>query len=217
MPPMFFLLLGPIGLTVLLLAAFLPYRSFRVAARNGKVGNERSSRRTRREMRHAKRFLRSAVLVPLLIVVLIQGALFCLHFYLVPDTTLSDLFGAYHPEVALHAPDLEAWDEAIEAKRRDQAYREWQQAEGLLPESHPTIVATLIEHWPIHLVIPLFPLAFLAWFMTRHFFNMSQRYHHGVVRRSKRYALHGAAGGARAPERPVGYASPPGMLKENLG
>ena len=211
------LLLGPICLLVVLLVAFLPYGTFRLAARNGKVGNERSRRRTRREVRHLKRFLRNAVLLPLLIVVMIQGTLVALHYFIVPDTTMSDIFGEYHPDVTLNAPDLESWKTAMVRSRKAREVEAQLSTGGLANKT--SLAATLVEHWPLHIVIPLLPLAFLAWFMRRHFFAMSQRYHYEVTRRAKRYALHTVATETReaARRKQAGYASPPGMLNENFG
>ena len=212
---MLVLLLGPLCLTVVLLAAFLPYGSFRLAARNGKVGSTRSGRRTRREARHLRRFLRNAVLLPILIIVLIQGALFTLHYFIVPDTTMNDIFGEYHPEVSLNAPDLESWKTAMERSRRAREVEAELRSGGLTNQSKISLAATMVEHWPLHVILPLLPLAFLAWFLSRHFFAMSQHYHYDVARRAKRYALHTAAAGARSGR--VSYASPPGMLNENFG
>ena len=217
MTPMLLLLLGPVVLATLILTAFLPYESFRVAARNGKVGTERSGRRTRRESRHLKRFLRNAVVLPVLMVVIIQSALFTLHYFVVPDTTLSDIFGEYHPDVALNAPDLEAWNEAIERTQRARDFEARERAEGYMRPAKTSLGATMIEHWPLHLIFLILPLAFLTWFFQGHFLTLSQRYRAEVARRNKRYALHTAAGNARKGPHPRGYASPPGMLNENFG
>ena len=217
MHPITLLLLGPVCLLLVILVAFLPYGSFRLASRNGMVGSERSGRRTRREVRHGRRFLRNAVFLPLLLVVLIQGTLFGLHYFIVPDTTLSDIFGENHPDVALNAPDLESWNEAIERSRKSRDYEAWQRAEGIARQSTPSIGAVMVEHWPLHLVFVMLPLAFIAWFMAQHFFAMSRHYHFDVARRAKRYALHSAATDTRAARHSKHYASPPGMLNENFG
>lgn len=189
---MTWLFAGPILVLLLGIAALLPYASLQTAARNTRrSGGQRSARRARRELHHAATFLRDAALVPLVILVLMQGSLFAVHTYLVPDdTTLSDLFGEYHPEVSLHAPDLEAWHEAIEANRRDRAYAAWQQAQGLIPVTAVPVTEVLAEHWPLHLVFLALPLAFLTWFFRRRYVDAAQAYHRGVVQRSKRHDLH---------------------------
>lgn len=191
---MTWLLVGPILLLLASVAALLPYASFRLAARNSlRPEGGRSPRRTRRELHHLAPFLRDAVLAPLLVVVALQGAAFVTHYYVIPDTTLSDLFGEHHPEVSLHAPDLEAWDEAIEADHRDRAYETWRQAQGLAPRTSPSLGEVMAEHWPMHLVFVLLPLAYLAWFFRRRYFAEARRYHRGVVQRARRYALRGTS------------------------
>ena len=89
--------------------------------------------------------------------------------------------------------DLEAWNEAIEANRRDRAYATWQQAQGLIPVTAAPLPEVLVEHWPLHLVFLVLPLAFLTWFFRRRYVDAARAYHRGVVRRSKRYALRVAA------------------------
>ncbi len=187
---MTWLLAGPILLLLAMLAVLLPYPTLRLAARNSqRAEGVRSTRRTRRELHHATPFLRDAVLVPVVVIVLLQGASFVIHGYVVPDTTLSELFGEYHPEVSLHAPDLEAWNEAIEATHRDRDYEAWRQAQGLAPQTPTSIDEVLVEHWPLHLVFVLLPLVYLAWFFSRRYFALARSYHRGVAQRAKRYAL----------------------------
>jgi hypothetical protein len=192
---MTWLLTGPFLLLLVSLVALLPYASLRLAMQNSRrPDGERSTHRTQREHHHLSVFLRRGVLTPFLVLVAFSGAAFVLHHYLVPDMTLSELFGEYHPEVALHAPDLKAWGEAIEANRRDQAYREWQQAQGLAPAPAPSLATVMVEHWTLlHPVILLLPLAYLTWFFRRRYFAAARDYHRGVVRRSKRYALRAAS------------------------
>lgn len=192
---MTWLFAGPILVLLVGIVALLPYASLSAAARNTRRSSgQRSARRTRRELHHAATFLRNAALVPLAILLLMQGGLFAVHHYVIPDdTTLSDLFGEYHPEVALHAPDLEAWDEAIEANRRDRAYATWQQAQGLIPVTAIPPSEVLMEHWPLHVVFLVLPLVFLTWFFQRRYVAAARAYHRGVVQRSARHALRIAA------------------------
>jgi hypothetical protein len=189
---MTWLLAGPALALFLGLIALLPYGSLLTAARNTRRSNgRRSTRRTRRELHHVATFLRDAALVPLVLLVLMQGALFAVHTYVVPDnTTLSEIFGEYHPEVSLHAPDLEAWDEAIRADQRDRAYVAWQQAQGMIPSTPTAVSDLLVEHWPLHLIFFALPFAFLTWFFRRRYFALARAYHLGVAQRSKRYALY---------------------------
>ena len=192
---MMWLFAGPILMLLLGIAALLPYASFQAASRNARRPDGGwSPRRTRREAHHAVTFLRDAALVPFVMLVLMQGSMFAVHHYVVPDdTTLNDLFGEYHPEVALHAPDLEAWNEAIEANRRDRAYATWQQAQGLIPVTATPLSEVLAEHWPLHVAFIAFSLAFLTWFFRRRYVDAARSYHRGVVQRSKQYALRVAA------------------------
>jgi hypothetical protein len=183
---------GSVLALILGIAALLPYGSLRKAAANARRPNgRRSPRRIRRELHHAAVFFRSAALVPLVALLLLQGALFAVHAYVVPDaTTLSDLFGTYHPEVSLHAPDLEAWDEAIRADQRDRAYDAWKHEQGLASVAPPAVSEFLLEHWPLHVVFSVLPLAFLTWFFRGPYLIAARAYHLGVVQRSKQYALH---------------------------
>lgn len=192
---MTWLFAGPLLIFLLGIAALLPYASLAAAARNTRRSSgRRSTRRTHRELHHVTTFLRDAALVPLVVLFLLQGTLFTVHTYVVPDdTTLSELFGEYHPEVSLHAPDLEAWNDAIEANRRDRAYVHWQQQQGLIPASVLPPSEVLIEHWPLHLVFLVLPLAYLTWFFRRRYIAAARTYHRGVAQRQKRYALRALA------------------------
>ena len=192
---MTWLFAGPLLVFLLGIAALLPYPSLATAARNTRRSNgRRSTRRTRRELHHVTTFLRDAALVPLVALLLLQGTLFAVHHYAVPDdTTLSELFGEYHPEVSLHAPDLEAWNDAIEANQRDLAYADWQQRQGLIPASVVPPSEVLMEHWPLHIVFLVLPLAYLTWFFRRRYVAAARTYHRGVVQRQKQYALRVAA------------------------
>lgn len=196
---MTWLFAGPLLVLLLGIAALLPYASLSTAARNtrrpsGRRSARRSARRTRRELHHAAAFLRDAALVPLVVLLLLQGTLFAVHHYVVPDdTTLSELFGEYHPEVSLHAPDLEAWNDTIEANRRDLAYAEWQQRQGLIPASVVPPSEVLMEHWPLHIVFLVLPLGYLTWFFRRRYVAAARSYHRGVAQRQKQYALRAAA------------------------
>lgn len=187
---MLWLVAGPVLLFLLGLAVSLPYASLQTAARNPlREDGQRSSRRTERELYHLKTFLRAAVLVPLLVLVGLQGGLYLVHTHVIPDTTLSDLFGEYHPETSLHAPDLEAWNEAIEADRRDRDYQAWLEAQGLAPKSRSPLVEVFVEHWPLHLAFVILPLVYLVWFARRRYFPAARTYHRGVTQRANRYAI----------------------------
>jgi hypothetical protein len=129
------------------------------------------------------------VLVPLVVLVGLQSGLYLVHAYVIPDTTLSELFGEYHPETSLHAPDLEAWNEAIEADRRDREYQAWREAQGLAPASTTPITEVFLEHWPLHLAFVILPLAYAVWFIRRRYLPAARAYHRGVKRRATRYAL----------------------------
>lgn len=187
---MIWLVAGPVLVLLLGLAVLLPYASLQTAARNTRRGDgERSRQRTQRELHHLKRFLRAVLLVPLVVLVVLQGGLYLVHAYVVPDTTLSELFGEYHPETSLHAPDLDAWNEAIDADRRDREYEAWREAQGLASKSTSPLTEVLVEHWPIHLAFLILPLAYFVWFVRQRYLPAARAYHHGVTRRQKRYAL----------------------------
>ena len=187
---MIWLVAGPVLVFLLGLAALLPYASFRTAARNThREDGQRSRQRTQRELHHLRTFLRTAVLVPLVALAALQGGLYLVHAYVIPDTTLSELFGEYHPETSLHAPDLDAWNEAIDADRRDRDYEAWREAQGLASKSTSPLAEVLVEHWPIHLAFLILPLAYFVWFVRRRYLPAARTYHHGVTRRQKRYAL----------------------------
>jgi hypothetical protein len=187
---MLWLVAGPVLVFLLSLAVLLPYASLRTAVRNTRrADGHRSRQRTQRELHHLRRFLRSAALVPLLVLILLQSGLYLVHTYVVPDTTLSELFGEYHPETSLHAPDLEAWNEAIDADRRDRDYEAWREAQGLAPASTTPMAEVLVEHWPLHLAFLILPLAYFVWFVRRRYLPAARTYHRGVTRREKRYAL----------------------------
>lgn len=186
---MTWLLVGPILVFLLGIAALLPYASLQTAARNTRrSGGQRSRRRMRRELRYLGSFLRDGALVPLVVLVLLQGGLLFVHTTVIPDNTiLSEIFGEYHPETSLHAPDLDAWNDAIAADRRERELRASQQAQGLLPVPAVPISEVLVEHWPVHLVFLVLPLAYIVWFFRRRYLTLTQAYHHGVVRRHKEY------------------------------
>lgn len=187
---MTWLLAGPVLVFLLGLAALLPYASFRTAARNTRrEDGQRSEQRTHRELHHLKTFLRTAVLVPLGVLVGVQGGFYLIHAYVIPDTTLSELFGEYHPETSLHAPDLEAWSEAIDADRRDRDYEAWLQAQGLAPASNSPFTEVLVEHWPLHLAFLILPLVYAVWFVRQRYLPAARTYHRGVTQRASRYAL----------------------------
>lgn len=195
---MLWLLAGPFLLLLLAVSAFLPYPALRTAVTNvRRPDGTRSSHRTRREARHLATFLRSAVLVPLAVLVSLQGGAFVIHNYVVPnDTTLSALFGENHPDVTLHAPALEIWDGEIQTSRLSDALA----AEGYndvldtAPDEHTFgfLGGLLVDHWPLHLIFLFLPLAYLAVFFRKPFFTAVRTYHAGVARRAKRYALHSA-------------------------
>jgi len=187
---MLWLVAGPVLVFLLSLAVLLPYASLRTAVRNThREEGQRSRQRTQRELHHLRRFLRTAVLTPLVVLGALQGGLYLVHAYVIPDTTLSDLFGEYHPETSLHAPDLDAWNEAIDADRRDRDYQAWLEAQDLAPKSTSPLAEVLVEHWPLHLAFLILPLAYLLWFARRRYLPAARAYHRGVTRRQKRYAL----------------------------
>ncbi len=162
---MLWIFAGPVLLFLLAVPFLLPHRSLRLALGNTRrTDGSRSRSRLRREARHAARFLGPALGLPLLALVLLEVGLFSFHRHAVPSTTLNELFGDYFPETSLHAPDLEAWNEAIaEAEahaadaRRERRHRS---------RRHP-LARALLEHFPLHLVFVIGPSALLVEFLRR--------------------------------------------------
>ncbi len=177
----FLLLLGGVALR-------LPYDAFRLGLRNAHRGDGvRSRSRTRREVRHAERLLWRTAGAPLLVMVLAAGAMAGIHFYAMPDESLAQIFGDYHPETSLHAPDLEAWQEAIEATRREKAFQAWREAQGLAPPTTTSLSAQLARHWPLHPIYLILLFAFAAWTVLGVAPRAAAAYRTGVIARSKDY------------------------------
>lgn len=166
----------------------LPYDALRMAVRNAHRGDgARSPVRTQREVRHAQRLLWRTLLAPLLLMVVAGLLMRGFHLNVMPDSPLSDLFGDHHPEVSLHALDFEAWEDAIEARRRDEAYQAWREAQGLAPATSTSWEQALAEHWPVHLIFLTALYAFIPWYLLRVTPRATRRYREGVTARSKRY------------------------------
>jgi len=183
----FLLLLGGAALR-------LPYDALRLGLRNAHRGDGvRSQSRTRREVRHASRLLWRTVGAPLLVMLLAAGAMRAIHLYAMPDESLAQIFGDYHPETSLHAPDLEAWQEAIEATRREKAYQAWREAQGLAPPSSAPLGAQIAQHWPLHPTYLLLLFAFAAWYVLRVAPRAAAAYRAGVIARSRDYLHHDLA------------------------
>ncbi len=191
---MFWIFAGPVVLLLVAFPALLPYRSLRLALRNGRhADGSRSRSRSRREARHAARLLGKTLLLPLGAFVLLEAGLFLFHRYAVPDPTLQELFGEYLPETSLHAPDLDAWNEAIAAAERDaetEALRDAADAaQHRRARTRRTPREVLFEHWPLHLVFLIVPSALLLWFLGRFYLPAARAYHAGVRKRHDRYRL----------------------------
>ncbi len=187
---MIWIFAGPALLFLIALPVLLPYRSLRLALRNGRHSNgSRSQSRTRREVRHATRFFRNHIILPFLAFVLLGIGMFLFHRYVVPDTTLHELFGDNHPETSLHAPDMEAWYEAIDEARRE--------SRQIVREGSPWVPKQrlrdiLLTHWPLHLLFLTVPPALLLWFLFRSYLPAARTYHRGVKKRHTRYQLKSA-------------------------
>lgn len=176
-------------LVVLASAAYhLPYDALRIAARNTKRGNgARSEARTRREHRHGKRFAWRAFGAPMLVLVLATGGMRLFHHFGMPDSTLSELFGDQHPEVSLHAPDLEAWADAIERNGEYEEYEAWRQRQGLDPLVEETLTQRLTTHWPLHIVFLILSSAFGLWYALRIIPQAAETYRRAALERNLQY------------------------------
>lgn len=178
----------PFLLLLLGAALRLPFDALRLARRNARRADGSHSRsRSRREGRHAARLLWRVAGAPLLVMLLAAGGMRAFHLYAMPDESLARIFGEYHPEASLHAPDLEAWEEALEATRREKAHRAWREAQGLDPKTEPTLGAQLAEHWPVHLVFLLLLLGFAGWYVLYAAPRAASAYRAEVLARSKDY------------------------------
>lgn len=177
----FLLLLGGAALR-------LPYDALAHARRNTlRADGSRSERRTRREASHALGLLWRAAGVPLAVMLVAAGGMRAVHLWVMPDVSLAPIFGDYHPETSLHAPDLEAWEEAIEATRRERAFRAWREAQGLDAPTTPSLGEQMAEHWPLHAVFPLLLLAFALWYVLRVVPGAADAYRAGVLGRGTEY------------------------------
>lgn len=185
---MFWLFALPFLLLVVGAAIRLPYDMLAHARRNTRrADGSRSERRTRREAAHAAGLLWRAVGLPLVVMLAAAGGMRAVHLWVMPDVSVAPIFGDYHPETSLHAPDLEAWEEAIEATRRERAYRAWREAQGLDAPAPPSLRDQLAEHWPLHAVFPLLLLAFALWYVLRVLPDTVAAYRAGVLSRGTEY------------------------------
>lgn len=190
---MYWIFLGPALLVLLALPALLPYRSLRLALRNSRHSDGvRSRSRSRREVRHAARFLGSSLLLPFLIFALLEAGLFLFHRYVVPNTVLHELFADNHPERALHALELESWYEAIDEAERQAAEEAQGIAEGTRRQRRRTPEEMLFQHWPLHLVFLIGPTVLFLWFLRRSYLPAARAYHLGVEKRHDHYRLKAA-------------------------
>ncbi len=178
----------PFLLVVASAVLHLPYDALRMAARNAHRGDgARSPARTRRELRHGSKLAWRVLGAPLFVLVLATGGMRVFHLYAMPDSTLADLFGDNHPEVALNAPDLEAWADAIDENGRMEDYERWRQAQGFDPLVKPTLYQQLAEHWPIHLVFLLLAGVFALWYAFRITPRTATSYRDGTFARAREY------------------------------
>lgn len=176
------------ALLVVTVAIRFPYRVVEEALRNTRrLGGTRSKRRVRREVRHAWKLAWRLFGAPAFVLATAFAAMLAFHLYGMPDSTLADLFGESHPETSLHALDLEAWQEAAEAKRRDEAHRKWRQAQGLEPVVEPTLGDQFVQHWPAHFVFLLLSWAFAVVYAFRTTPRAAAKYRNGVRTRAKEY------------------------------
>ena len=176
-------------LAVLASAAYhAPYDALRIAVRNTTRGDgERSDARTRREHRHGRRLAWRALGLPLLILVCATVGMQLFHHFGMPDSTLAELFGDQHPEVSLHAPDLEAWSEAIERSGEYEAYEAWRQRQGYSPLVRKTLVQRLTTHWPLHVIFLLLSSAFGIWYAVRVIPHAAEAYRKAALERNLQY------------------------------
>lgn len=176
------------ALLVVTVAVRFPYRVVEEALRNTRrLGGTRSERRVRRETRHAWKLAWRLFGAPVFLLTTAFVAMLAFHLYGMPDSTLADLFGENHPETSLHALDLEAWQEAAEAKRRDEAHQKWRQAQGLEPVVEPSLGEQMFQHWPAHFVFLLLSWAFAIGYGLRTTPRASATYRAGIRARAREY------------------------------
>lgn len=170
------------------LVFWMPFMGVRMALRNThRSDGSQSPDRTRRELRHFGKLAWRTIGRPTAGLILALVGMLVFHYHAMPDSTLADLFGEHHPEVSLNAQDLEAWYEAIEAKKRDDDYKKWRERQGFDPRTKPTLRQRITGHWPIHLVVLLMSWIFAVWFVLRRTPHHAAAYEQGVVKRAREY------------------------------
>ena len=192
---MYWLIAAPSVLLVIALLGLLPYGGIRQAVRNARVSSSRiDAQRARRELRHLGKFLGWTLLLPLALLALVQIGLLLHHHLLGPGHLLANVFGEYHPEVALNAPDLEAWAAAYEEARRD----------GRIASGGGVSAATAFwEHWPLYPAYLLLSATFVLVFLATGYVRRVRAYVAGVRRRGRQndagwgMAYHAHAGSSR--------------------
>lgn len=198
-------LLLPALVVLICAGVLLPWSSLRLAARNTRREGERRSRsRAERELHHLVRFLGSAVGLPVAGLLLLGGAVFVVHAYVIPQTNLAEVFGAQHPEVALHALDIEAWREAEREAARLEAER---RAQGFAPAF--SLSAFFWEHWPLHPLLVVLFAGLVYWIVARRFVAAARAYRSGVYERRKEYLVREAERSGAADGAPQGPAPAP--------
>lgn len=188
---MYWILAAPSLAALLFVVCLLPYRIIRRAlnAARAREGNWRGPA-VRTETRAIARFIKRAVLVPLVILFIVQVGLVLHYEFLGPAHLLANVYGTYHPELALSAPDLEAWAHAYEAQQRERA------RSAATQSTLRSIRVALAEHWPLYPGYLFLSLAFLLYFYVVQYPRLVLRYRSSVRSRLVPSA-HGLPAGTR--------------------
>jgi hypothetical protein len=198
---MYWILAAPTLAALLILATLIPYRVVRGAFEAARTRDRRrNGPAVRAERRALGRFMKRAALVPLALLLVIQAGLIIHHEFLGPAHLLANVYGAYHPEVALSAPDLEAWSLAYEARERARA------------SSSTTVLRSIrvamAEHWPLYPGYLFLSSLFLLYFYGARYPRLVVRYRRSVRSRNQmlRSQLPDGVGWQPASRSPTGLA-----------
>jgi hypothetical protein len=181
---MFWIIAAPSLLALAALVGLMPYRALgRAAANVRRSDGTLSSYRARSEARRFGRFIRSVAVKPMGLLLLVQILLVAHHYSLGPAHWLANTFGEFHPEVALSAPDLDAWRQAYNESSQAGASR------GGDAHGVSRLVDRLVDHWPLYPAYLALSFAFVFHFFVYRFGHFANRYIRGTRMNQLAYGL----------------------------
>ncbi len=168
-----FIILLPTMLAVAVFAAAMPYRSMRAAIRNARAEDGSwKPHRLAAESRSFRRFTVRAHVIPLGVLAVVQFSLVVLLEISGAGSVMADLFGEFHPEVALHARDLDElslWAQEVYEARSQNA----------------TLRSVLGDRWPLWPAYLVLTSAGLVVFVRTRLVKLTARYAAGVRSRER--------------------------------